>query len=136
NQANDATLGHAQGSALSAAQRDSIVRFETELATAQIYDRQAGDLRYAGAGGGPDAILAQPFYIGINDNLGDSRTGAPFSPIVFHIYDRWTSASGSNADARRAVARGQQLFNTRPIAISGVSGINDEPAFGSPQTLI
>ncbi|TMQ26441.1 MAG: hypothetical protein E6J90_04380 [Deltaproteobacteria bacterium] len=136
NQANDATVGHAQGSPLTPAQRSSIVQFETELATAQIYDRQAKDLRDAGASGGPDAILAQPFYIGINDNLGDSHTGAPFSPIVFHIYDRWTSASGSNADARRAVARGQQLFNTQPIVISGVSGINDEPAFGSPQTLI
>jgi hypothetical protein len=142
NQANDATLGHAQGSALSAAQRDSIVQFETELATAQIHDRQAGDLGYDGAGGGPDAILAQPFYIGINDNLGDSRTGAPFSPIVFDLYDTWTGttdtagATGAKAEARRAVARGQQLFNTRPITISGVSGINDEVAFGKPATLV
>jgi cytochrome c peroxidase len=124
-----------QGSPLDAAQRDSIVQFETALATAQIYDRQARDLRDAGASGGPDAILAQPFYIGINDNLGDSRTGAPFSPDVFTIYDAWTEASGAHADARRAVARGQALFNTRPIAIAGVSGINDEAAFGKPAVL-
>jgi cytochrome c peroxidase len=39
-------------------------------------------------------------------------------------------------DARRAVARGQAIFNTRPITISGVSGINDEAAFGKPAQLI
>ncbi|HEX3481439.1 MAG TPA: hypothetical protein VHT91_40780, partial [Kofleriaceae bacterium] len=37
--------------------------------------------------------------------------------------------------ARRAVARGQAIFNTRPIVISGVSGINDEAAFGMPAKL-
>jgi len=37
--------------------------------------------------------------------------------------------------ARRSVARGQAIFNTRPISISGVSGINDEAAFGMPVTL-
>ncbi|HMG55356.1 MAG TPA: hypothetical protein VK601_17785, partial [Kofleriaceae bacterium] len=135
-QASDATVGHAQGSALSAAQRASIVEFETSLATAQIYDRVAGDLRAAGGQGGPDAILAQPFYIGINDNLGDSMTGAPFSPLVFTIYDAWAQAGGNAGEARRAIARGQAVFNSHPIAISGVSGINDEPVFGKPPVLL
>ncbi|HET7506020.1 MAG TPA: hypothetical protein VFK02_33600 [Kofleriaceae bacterium] len=135
-QASDATVGHAQGKPLSAAQRDSIVQFETALATAQITDLQARDLRDDGAVGGPSAILAQPFYIGINDNFGDRRTGAPFTPIVFNIFDAWTAATGNAGEARRAVARGQKLFNTKPIAISGVSGINDEVAFGKPATLI
>jgi hypothetical protein len=66
-------------------------------------------------------------------------TGAPFNPVVFTIFDRWTNISlgddGINA-ARRAVARGQAIFNTRPITISGVSGINDEAAFGKPAKLI
>jgi hypothetical protein len=135
-QANDATLGHAQGSALSAAQRDSIVQFETALASAQVYDGQAKDVHDAGGRGGADEILKQPFYIGINDNLGDSQTAAPFSPIVFTIYDAWVQATGTAADARRAVARGQQLFNTKPIAIVGVSGINDEAVFGKPPVLV
>jgi len=39
-------------------------------------------------------------------------------------------------DARAAIARGQAIFNTRPIAITGVSGINDEAAFGKPATLM
>lgn len=39
--------------------------------------------------------------------------------------------SGIN-DARAAVARGQELFNSKLFRISEVSGINDEPSFGSP----
>jgi hypothetical protein len=140
-QASDATTGHAQGSPLSAAQRDSIVQFETAIATAQIYDLRAHDLGGDGATGGPNAILAQPFYVGINDNLGDSLTGAPFTPIVFTVFDAWMQSNVAvtdtrTAEARRSIVRGQQLFNTRPIAISGVSGINDEPIFGRPPTLV
>jgi cytochrome c peroxidase len=136
NQANDATVGHAQGQPLTLAQRQSIVDFEVALTSGQIFDRQAHGLSDTGARGGPDAILAQSFYVGINDNLGDSRTGAPFNPIVFDVFNAWTSAAGPDAAARRSIARGQALFNTHPIAITGVSGINDEPAFGQPATLI
>jgi cytochrome c peroxidase len=164
-QANDAHVTHAQGTALTQAQRESIVNFETALASAQIFDRTAGDLHAAGAQGGPNPILAQEFHIGINDNFGDPVTGKPFNPVVFTIFDRWTNiglgkdcdrdhdrdAHGHGHDrddrdcdrrdeginaARRAVARGQAIFNTRPIKISGVSGINDEAAFGKPAQLI
>ncbi|HEX2687239.1 MAG TPA: hypothetical protein VHN14_11500 [Kofleriaceae bacterium] len=135
-QASDAIIAHAQGKPLPQAQRESIVNFETALASAQIIDRKAGDLHDGGAKGGPDEILKQPFYIGINDNFGDSQTGAAFNPIVFNLFDRWTNIKGRQAEARRAVARGQALFNTHPIAISGVSGINDEAAFGNPATLV
>jgi hypothetical protein len=38
-------------------------------------------------------------------------------------------------EARRAIARGQEIFNTHKISITGVSGINDEAAFGKPATL-
>jgi len=135
-QASDATTGHAEGRPLTTAQRESIVRFETSLATAQMHDNRAKDLRAAGARGGPSAILAQEYYIGINDNFGDSRTGAPFTPIVFTIFDAWAQATGTSADARRAVARGQALFNTKPISIAGVSGINNEAVFGSPAVIV
>ncbi|HEY1550891.1 MAG TPA: hypothetical protein VGG28_23840, partial [Kofleriaceae bacterium] len=33
-------------------------------------------------------------------------------------------------------ARGETLFNTFPINISGVGGLNDNPAFGSPANLV
>jgi len=170
-QANDATMLHAQGKALTLAQRESITDFELGLATAQIFDRRAGNLHDAGAKGGPDEILAQPFYIGINDNFGDSKTGAAFTPIVFNLFDKWTNIKGSDHgrrgdddrhgyghhghddhdnghghghghdgvseldEARRSIARGQAIFNTRTIAIAGVSGINDEAAFGKPAVL-
>ncbi len=138
-QSSDAVTGHAQGAPLSTATRTAIVQFELALATAQVSDRKAGDLRSAGAQGGPEAILAQPFYIGINDNFGDSQTGNPFTPFVFTIYDPWTNASGPtprSERARQAIARGQLLFNTKPISIVGVSGINDEAAFGNPAVLV
>jgi len=135
-QSSDAVVAHAQGAAISATQRTSIVDFEVALATAQIYDRRAKYLQEDGAKGGPAQILKETFYIGINDNLGDSKTGAPFTPIVFNIFDAWADARGQDAAARRAVARGQHIFNTHPISISGVSGINDEAIFGKPKTLV
>ena len=75
----------------------------------------------------------QTFYIGINDLFGDPITKQPFNPIVFTSYDNWSGVPGGGTQAARAaVARGQALFNGKPIIISGVSGINDEPAFGTP----
>ena len=129
-QSNGATQGHAQApNPLTDAQRESIVAFESALATAQVWDKDAGRLRAAGSSGGPEAILGQAFYYGINDNLGDYRTGAPFSPIVFDVYGAWT---GSAQEARRSVARGEQIFNSRPITISGVAGLNFASPFNPP----
>jgi cytochrome c peroxidase len=134
NQANNATLGHAQGaSPLTDEQRQNIVNFETALFTAQIHDRSAGSLTKQGANGGPFHLSKQDFYIGINDLFGDSQTRAEFDPVVFNIYDTWKGLTGGRENkARAAVARGQELFNTKLIRISGVSGINDEDAFGNP----
>jgi cytochrome c peroxidase len=124
-QATDATVGHAQGSELSDAQRESIVSFELGLYTAATYDHVAKDLTVWNAKGGPQAVIDQEFFIGINDNFGD------FTPVVFNIYDTWKTAP--SGDARRAVARGQAIFNTKTFDLVGVSGINDEDVFGKPQ---
>jgi cytochrome c peroxidase len=132
-QANGAMLAHAQGAPLTQAQRTSIVVFETALNTAATFDTLANDLTAAGATGGPKALAAQPFYLGINDLFGDSRTGAPFSSTVFTLYAKWATAPVSAA--RRAVARGEDLFNTKRIVITGVGGINDEAAFGNPASV-
>ncbi len=130
-QANSATVGHAEAMVpLSPAQREAIVRFETGLFTAQVFDDRARFLNAQGAEGGPRALEAQPTWFGINDVLdGDYRTGAPFDPRAIRIYDAWSAASGSDPgtnQARRAVARGQAIFNTHPIRIAGVKGINDD----------
>ena len=138
-QSNVATLTHAQGAtALTAAQRAAIVNFETGLYTAQIEDHRAGRLWADGAGGGPLSLLRAPFYFGINDTLvGDYRTHASFNPLSMTIYSAWQSAipDARSADpqrrdrdvavARRQIARGEALFNTKPISISGVKGLND-----------
>jgi len=139
-QANGATLGHAQAAApLSAAQRDAIVDFELALYTAQVQDRDAGHLTAHGARGGPDFLAAQASYFGINDTLvGDYRTHAGFTADVMKLYDAWQSyipdarrpdpedRDRGVAVARRAVARGEALFNSKPILIAGVKGLNDD----------
>jgi len=129
NQANDATLGHAQAAAApSAEQLAQIVAFETALYTAQEVDENAGFLRDRGASGGSVNLSTQPFYIGINDALGGDPTGAPFNPKAFSLYNSWGNLNYQ--PARQAVARGQALFNTLPIPITGVGGLND--ALGLP----
>ena len=139
-QAMDATTGHAQGTAgLTSAQQQAIVNFEMGLATAQIYDYRAGLLNANGASGGPSAIAAQTmpqFYVGINDPLGGNPRGIPFTPVIFSLFDEWMSqppphgsSDGGNGDAqqrRASIARGQALFNSRPIPITGVAGLNDD----------
>ena len=136
-QANSATLGHAQAAqALTPEQQEAIVAFETVLFTAQVQDKDAGNLGARHGLGGPAYLAQQPFYFGINDAVyGDYRTAAPFSPFVFSLYGAWNTAennglaggdSYSVVEARRAVARGEALFDIKPITITGVKGLNDE----------
>ncbi len=133
-QANSATEGHAQSARpLTSAEREAIVQFQNQLFTAQVVDSRAGNLTAHGARGGPKHAVEQAFYFGINDVVsGDYRTRAPFTPVVFNLYDTWAGV-GADYDedlsvgrARRAVARGQALFNTKPIEIVGVKGLNDD----------
>lgn len=139
-QANGATLGHAQGTVpLTTAQRDAIVDFEMGLYTAQQIDDGAGRLSMHGANGGPTFLSAVPSYFGINDTLiGDYRSHAAFTPTVMTLYQGWQSyvEDGRQADperrdrdvavARRAIARGEALFNGKLIPIRGVKGLNDD----------
>ena len=130
-QANDATRGHAQAAVdITAIQAQQIVDFEIGLFTAQARDRVAGSLSVRGATGGPIALSQQPFFIGINDPVGLNPSGAPFDPKAFGIFNLWAAHAGPRADpvadARRAIARGEEIFNTRPIVLSGVAGLNGE----------
>jgi hypothetical protein len=130
-QANDATLGHAQAALpLTTQEAQDIVAFETGLFTAQARDDDAGSLHADGASGGPVALSHQPFFIGVNDPVGLNPTGAPFDPNAFTIFGAWSHSAGrrhdDDYDARRAIARGQQIFNTKPIVITGVAGLNNQ----------
>ena len=131
-QSTDATLIHAQAAEPpTEEQKADIVAFETAMYTAQVYDTRAGILTDRGAKGGPANLAAQPFHIGINDVLGADPAGTAFSPLVFNAYDSWANVRGENAAARQAVARGQALFNTFPITITGVAGLNDLPGLST-----
>jgi cytochrome c peroxidase len=134
----DATLGHAEAKHSPTDQDiEQIVHFELGLHTAQIADSAGGTLLAREATGGPIALSQQDFFIGINDPLGGNPTGASFNPEAMTLFSSWRNLSGPSSDpldvgdrqsrntARQAVERGQRLFNTRTIAISGVRGLND-----------
>ena len=136
-QSNSATVGHAEAAnALTTEQREAIVAFETTLFTAQVFDDESGNLTARHAQGGPEHLARQPFYFGINDVVsGDYRTGAAFDRNVFRLFASW--GPGRDADeqdndargrkaARQAVARGEVLFNSKAIRITGVKGLNDD----------
>jgi len=128
-QGTDATLGHAQAATPpTAAQLAEIVAFESGLFTAQNIDNQAGDLASDGSRGGPIALSLQlpNFFIGVNDPLANNPTGAPFTSLIFDLFRPWLgSGPVGYVPARLSIARGQELFNSTPINITGVAGLND-----------
>lgn len=127
-QAMDATTGHAEGkNPITAEVQQQITAFEMALSTAQDFDSVAGSLEGHGATGGPRAIVDQPFFVGINDPLGLNPFKTPFNPVVFTLFnDAWVHAASGHARERRAsIVRGQTLFNSKPINITDVGGLND-----------
>jgi cytochrome c peroxidase len=141
-QSMDATTGHAQGDGTrpTAAEQQQIVNFEMALSTTQIIDNYAGRLDGRGAMGGPIPLTTQPFFISMNSSVnplvptleqpgglvtpGDGK----FTPAIFNPFDAW--ASMPSTSPRAAVARGQAIFNSKLINITGVAGINDPVAAG------
>jgi cytochrome c peroxidase len=126
----DATLGHAQAnSAPTADQQRQIVDFETGIFTAQIFDDEADILYALGATGGPLALSLQlsKFFVGVNDPVGLNPTGLPFDPNIFDLYKPWLGLKpvSDEAQYRLSVARGEEVFNTTKINITGVAGLND-----------
>jgi hypothetical protein len=144
----DATVIHAQGDGTrpTPEEQKQIVDFETKLFTAQIRDRHAGELDDEGAMGGPASLAAQPFFISVNSSVhfllpafeqpgGLAKPGdGQFTSNIFSLYDKWAQIEDSEYDehaaARRSIARGEQLFNTLQIPITGVAGINDDVGAG------
>jgi hypothetical protein len=138
----DATKGHAQGdgSRPTPAEQQQIVNFEMALSTAQIIDNFAGRLDARGANGGPVPLTTQPFFISINSSVnplvptleqpgglvtpGDGQ----FNPAIFNPFEAWASMPPSSP--RAAIARGQAIFNAKPINITEVAGINDDVSAG------
>jgi hypothetical protein len=138
----DATAIHAQGDGTrpTPAEQQQIVNFETSLFTAQSIGNDTGQLQARGATGGPQALVTQPFFISANSSVhflvpaleqpgglvtpGDGQ----FSPAIFNPFEAWSTLPASSP--RAAVARGENIFNSKAINITGVAGINDDVATG------
>lgn len=128
-----ATLTHAQAStAPTSAQQQAIVNFQMQLSVAQTSDSIAGSLQADGSVGGPAKIASQPFTIGVNDPF--TPTGPPFTSSVWSLFNPWVNfPTGTAAGAQKAsIARGQTVFNTKPVLITGVAGLNDVFFAGGP----
>ena len=126
-QSNNATRGHAQGARdLTAAERAAIVDFQMNLVVAQERDNVAGALNLAGATGGPQPLRTLNSFFGINDSHGGNPFGTAFNQSAMTMFNAWAGLTGSTQNNRRAaIARGQTVFNTKTIRISGVRGVND-----------
>jgi len=103
NQAKGNITGGQQGAAPTTETVESIVAFETALSFAQVAVFGAWRLDACGARGGPVNLSQQ--------TLVDGR---------FDLYDAWSAAdpcgNGRPSAARTSIARGQELFNTKPSA--------------------
>jgi len=130
-QARHAILGHEQAAAApSDAVIAQIVDFEMHMVTAQVDDNGAGQLNSDNAMGGANILAQQRFWVGINDTLGNDPTGDAFDEKAMRLFDDWNDPTAQfrrdpRGLARAAIARGEQLFNSMPIAIRGVAGLND-----------
>ena len=138
-QALDATTGHAQAAVPpTAAQQAAMADFEMSLTSAQSFDFQAGQLDAAGAQGGPTALTQQSYYPGMNDSLGGDPNGIPFNSTAFTLFASWENLkshggpwSDERIEARKQIAAGEALFNTRPLTISNVRGLTDNAALAT-----
>ena len=133
-QAKDAIMGHLQAAkAPTDAQIAQIVAFETHLYTTQITDDIAGDLQTRHNENGPNSLVNQSYFFGINDAFGLVRNRQPFDANVFSFYDDWLPSDHhgpphnptAQQAAQQSIARGEQLFTGRQFVISGVAGLND-----------
>jgi len=117
-QALDAAMTHLQApAALSAQQLQRIVQFEDQLYVAADFSTQGGSLTEPGGPEdlGPAAMLKE------QPGLGDN-----FYKPVFGYFDQWAGLSGSDPQSqfRASVARGMQVFFTRPFFIRDVTHLN------------
>jgi hypothetical protein len=144
-QAIDAITIHAQGTQTPSPQQlDDIINFELGLYTAQTHDNAAGSLRADGAYGGPrylSTVLSAAYYPGMNDSLGADPDGLPFDPNAMQLYSAWAAAntdaypdSRRREEARRDIAAGEIVFDSAPVHISNVRGLNDNASLGRPTT--
>lgn len=133
-QANGATMGHAQGASIAGTPAQSdIVGFETSLYAAQalLFEPRQGfiaALTADGALGGADYLedtVAPAFFIGVNDPLKPGFNSASFD--LFAAWEPGSPQYPSLSPAEQAVGRGEAIFNNTTFTIHDVPGLNSDP---------
>jgi cytochrome c peroxidase len=137
-QASDAISGHAQGTvAPTDAQLDEIADYEMGVYTAHVWDWKAERLDRGGGLGGAHNLSEEQYYPGINDVLGADPNGLDFDTSAMSLFSAWANTGdySRKAKAREDIAAGEKLFNTAPLSISNVRGLNDSPALSRPTSI-
>jgi hypothetical protein len=121
-QAADAALTHGQAARPpSPEQMKRLIDFEMQVFSGQRRDRWNG--RLVDASGYPNAVGPENLAAGKTGVLGDNYT----TP-VFLFFDKWKRPEGDGGDQqaafRASVARGSDVFFSRPFWISGAMHIN------------
>jgi hypothetical protein len=119
------------------------VNFEMALFTAQAISQVHSPLNVGGFNGGPALLATQPFFISISSTVhallpnGPEQPGGlvvpgdgAFTSNIFNIFDGYETFPSPAEDFRASVTCGQTIFNTRPITITGIAGINDDISQG------
>jgi cytochrome c peroxidase len=129
-QAANALTTHAAAAALPpAAVLQAIVGFESAQFMAQSLDALAGPLDAAGASGGPALLARQSFTPAANLPVVSTATNSDLPPApVFALFTSWETLTGRDPQslARASIGRGERIFNSRPILLSGIAGLNDQ----------
>ena len=103
--------------------------FETGLFTAQAVSDDAGVVACATAQRRSGRAVARKTSSSGSTIRSDSIQRPRRSTRVPSVFRCVVDASGQRPDvarARRAIARGQEIFNTKPIVITGVAGLNNQ----------
>jgi hypothetical protein len=150
-QAGNATTGHAEAKLnvfaengpagplptqtvgnISETSRAQITDLQMNLVVAQENDNGLGSTFLLP--GRASVLRSQATYFGINDSHGGNPFSAvtqgvafsgPFQPRAMVMYTDANGFPAAGTGRRNAIRRGQEIFNTRPIAISNVRGVND-----------
>jgi len=145
NQARNAIIDHAEGAAPSDDVLQAIVDFQSALFTAQVKHHRAGNTANGGATGGPHNLIGTHYAVDENRIL--PIPPPPASPLgvlttnVFTLFGSWASSGEAGEDveddadddaddddhgrrhaSRQSVARGEQIFNNRPITDRALDG--------------
>jgi len=128
-QASDAIIQHEQATTPPpSATLQSIYAFEIALYSAQASDSSAGSLNGPSVTGGATALSQQAFVANSNDPFAVTTNpqGVPPDP-VFTVFKAWEGLTTTDpvSLAEASIGRGEKLFNTLPMTITLVGGIND-----------